>query len=179
MRIIQGRLKGLLLPRITGDHRPFTAKAREWLFQYLQNIEHYSFLDLFAGTGIMSLEAFSCGALPTAVERDKKTVVQVRTFLKKHDIYFPYLAKPAESFIKQQRGSFDIVFLDPPFSYAYKSNLLLRLYASPIVALSTTVIMHVPKKERLTLPKGVQIKKEKLFGYSCVYVFISAHTELS
>ncbi len=171
MRIIQGQLKGLPLPYIKGDHRPLTAKAREWLFQYLGSIENKTFLDLFAGTGIVSLEAISSGASPTAVERDAKTVLQVRNFLKKQEISIHYIVKPVEAFIKQEKQSFDIVFLDPPFAYKYKSDLLRRVFSSSIVVPTTTVIIHTPKKEDFVLNPSISCVKEKLFGFSYLRAF--------
>ncbi len=170
MRVVQGRLKNLRIPTIPGPHRPFTAKAREWLFYCLGDIIGLDFLDLFAGTGIVSLEAFSAGAYPVSVDRNKRTAVHVRAFLQKNALSWPYITQPAEAFLKQKKRTFDIVFCDPPFAYNYTADLLLQLLNASLLKTNARVIIHTTKKVPITIPNHFLVTKEKEFGFSLVRI---------
>ena len=81
MRITGGALKGRRLPEVKGfTGRPTTDFGRESLFNVLGNkvdFEELDVLDLFAGTGMVSLEFASRGARTvTAVEKDVRAVAQ-------------------------------------------------------------------------------------------------------
>lgn len=88
------------------------------MFNWLgQDLSAWQTLDLYAGTGALSLEALSRGArLAVAVDRNATLVralaASARTFgldgLEAH-------VADAESFVAAERRRFDIVFLDPPF----------------------------------------------------------------
>ena len=121
MRIISGKYKGRQIHTPTNlPVRPTTDFAKEGLFNILNNLidfEEISVLDLFAGTGNLSYEFFSRGAVYiTAVEMDKKCVafiektiqlLNAESFTVIRTDVFPYLKRPYESF--------DIIFADPPY----------------------------------------------------------------
>jgi 16S rRNA (guanine966-N2)-methyltransferase len=123
MYIISGRFKrkGLISPK--GDHvRPTQSKVRESLFNRIQHeIEEATFLDLFAGSGIMGLEALSRGAQkvtlvekhPASLKAIKENIALLKVEQKveviSHDV-FSSLAH----FAKKER-SFDFIFADPPY----------------------------------------------------------------
>ena len=77
MRIISGKYRGkkLISPK-NDDIRPTTDKAKESLFNIIQSYIYDSkFLDLFSGSGAISLEAFSRGASDvTLVEKNKSSI---------------------------------------------------------------------------------------------------------
>lgn len=150
MRITGGELKGrhILVP--PGIIRPAMDRMRESIFNIIQPIEGLSFLDLFSGSGIMALEAYSRGARPVrAVEKDrgKKEIISRNLELAGPDCRLSLM--PAERFVMASREAFDLIFLDPPFPYRHKADLLLRLARSKLVHPNSLIMIHYPDSDRL------------------------------
>jgi 16S rRNA G966 N2-methylase RsmD len=57
--------------------------------------------------------------------------------------------EPVERFVQRNQSPFDTVYLDPPFDYAYKHDLLLRLGNSATLHDETRVLIHAPVSEDL------------------------------
>lgn len=120
VRIIGGRFRGRVIrfPRAEGV-RPTPDRVRETLFNWLgQDLAELSTLDLYAGSGALSLEALSRGAaLAVAVDRDAALVRAIaetaRVFaadgLEAH-------AADAKAWLARETRRFDVIFLDPPFT---------------------------------------------------------------
>jgi len=125
MRITGGQYCGrvIKIPEADLAIRPSMDRMRQSVFGVLGDLTGASFLDLFAGTGIIGLEAASRGAYPVvSVEKDRK---KFPVLLENAAIVQPPLichAMPAETFILRNRIAFDLVFLDPPFDYKFKQN---------------------------------------------------------
>ena len=148
MYIFAGRFKGRRLffppmPVIAGKVRrkssektlrPTTGLVRRALFDILAPIiSDSSFLDLYAGTGAVGLEAVSRGAGKVLlVESNPKTALCLKQNLelimaaakKEGDeiaeenlIFYPYLAEKAISILAEKKEGFDIVFADPPYDF--------------------------------------------------------------
>src|SRR5512144_2270520 len=121
MRVIAGRYKGrrLASPRWSGL-RPTSDKLRETLFNILApRIEGARVLDGFAGTGAIGIEALSRGAAHvTFVERDPRAVALIESNLARcaiGDRYAIIRARFAGTERPPDGGSFDLIFLDPPY----------------------------------------------------------------
>src|SRR2546429_8041524 len=119
MRVIAGTAKGRILrsPR-SRDTRPITDRAKESLFGILgDRIPGSRFLDLFAGTGGVGIEALSRGcAHATFVERSAGAVAVIR-----HNLAVTQLAASAEvvaadvfRYLRGDTAPFDVVFVAPP-----------------------------------------------------------------
>ena len=121
MRIISGKYKGRQIHTPTNlPVRPTTDFAKESLFNILNNLvdfEEISVLDLFAGTGNISYEFFSRGAVNiTAVEMDKKCVAFIeRTIQLLNAESFTVIRTDVFHYLKRPYESFDIIFADPPY----------------------------------------------------------------
>lgn len=130
--------------------RPAMDRMRESVFAVLGDLTGRSFLDLFAGSGILGLEAASRGAGPVvSVEKDRK---KFPVLVQNAAIAEPPLfcrAMPAETFILRNRTAFDIVFLDPPFDYPFKLQLLERLERSSSLHTDSLILIHFPREDRL------------------------------
>ena len=140
MRVIAGSAKGRKLKSsLRYTIRPTSDKVKEALFNILgPRVEGVHFLDLFAGTGNVGIEALSRGAKhATFVEKRLSFVELIRNNLKAcrftnfEVIYFDVL-HIIPSLSNRQR-KFGIIFIDPP----YHSNLALKT----LEALSTADIM--------------------------------------
>lgn len=120
MRIITGSARGRKL--ITPENyeiRPTSENVKEAIFSSINfDIEDSVFLDLFAGTGQMGLEALSRGAKaavfvdnsPEAVKIVRKNVENTG-FLEKAQV----VSMPFSTFLKTNQRNFDIAFIDPPY----------------------------------------------------------------
>jgi 16S rRNA (guanine966-N2)-methyltransferase len=130
MRISAGKLKGRKIVvkkspvRGEGDGvRPTSAKVREALFDILRNdIRGSSFLDLYAGTGAVGIEALSRGASGACfVECDRAAAKAISRYISEMglDLTTEVCTETAERFLKRMRitkETFDIIFADPPYA---------------------------------------------------------------
>lgn len=121
MRIVSGRFRGLGLigPEDDGPTRPTTDKVRGALFSILgDRVEGASFLDLYAGTGAVGIEAVSRGARRAVlVECHPKALAVIRRNLEK---VAPcpeaeLVASRVEKYLAAPPERFDVVWADPPF----------------------------------------------------------------
>lgn len=119
MRIIGGRWRGtkLAVPDRPGL-RPSSDRVRETLFNWLMPaLPGARVLDLFAGTGVLGLEALSRGAAQaTLVERDPALAAALREAVGRLSAPAEVHAADALAWLGGQGGAFDLVFLDPPFA---------------------------------------------------------------
>jgi len=127
VRVIAGLAKGkeLRFPKLSKDKRlrPLTGRAKEALFNILAGKNPGArFLDLFAGTGSVGIEALSRGAnLAIFVELDRKTVRTLREnlaltgFSDRAEVYCLDVIK-ALKVIDKAKGNFDIVFIGAPYA---------------------------------------------------------------
>jgi 16S rRNA (guanine966-N2)-methyltransferase len=120
VRIIGGRCRGRLVRfPPTAALRPTPDRVRETLFNWLgQDLTGRSTLDLYAGSGVLSLEALSRGAaLAVAVERDARLIAALRENAAMLGLSGLETARAdAQAFVTRETREFDVIFLDPPFA---------------------------------------------------------------
>jgi 16S rRNA (guanine(966)-N(2))-methyltransferase RsmD len=119
-RILAGRWKGRTL-RVPRGARPTSSRAREALFDILQDrVRGSRFLDLFAGSGAVGLEALSRGARASVfVERDSRALEKNLAAVAARPEEFEIVredARAAVSALARRAETFDVVFADPPYS---------------------------------------------------------------
>jgi 16S rRNA (guanine(966)-N(2))-methyltransferase RsmD len=123
-------------------------RMRESVFAALGDLEGLSFLDIFSGTGIIALEAASRGArYIEAVEMDshkRKTLIN-NVSISPVRIQCRFMA--AELYVMRSRRSFDCIFLDPPFPYRFKWELVRDIAASPLAGEGTRILLHRPRED--------------------------------
>lgn len=122
MRIIAGTFKGRRLATPEADSRlirPTADRAREALFSILGAYPKGAFLDLFAGTGAVALEAFSRGYEPVfCVEKSPEALRLLRKNLDKSAIQI--LPSDVSRLKTAQFKDLDIIFSDPPYEHSQK-----------------------------------------------------------
>ena len=119
MRVIAGSAKGRRLQAVPGDTtRPTTDRVKESLFSIITPyLEDTSFLDLFAGTGGIGIEALSRGAGNCIFIENNR---EARDIIKKNVTHCQLNDKAqvrfsdALSFLRNTKDSFDFIFIDPP-----------------------------------------------------------------
>jgi 16S rRNA (guanine966-N2)-methyltransferase len=119
MRIISGKYKGRVI-RIPEDIRPTQQKVRKAIFDILGDIEGLFFLELFAGSGAVGLEALSQGAKEVVfVENDTRCVEKIKENLSLlNSLSYRVIELDAFRAIEQlakRKERFDIIFFDPPY----------------------------------------------------------------
>lgn len=183
MRVIAGTAKGrkLISPEGTSA-RPTSDRAREALFSSLESefgeLNGIRFLDLFAGSGAVSAEAMSRGAkFCTIVESDRaaleiarKNVEMVRST--SPDAEAIYIEGEVESFVKRPSNPYDVIFLDPPYSYPDSdlTEIVSNLQRAGFIASSTLVIVERSSKSKAFLwPTMMRQVKERRYGNAAIY----------
>jgi 16S rRNA (guanine(966)-N(2))-methyltransferase RsmD len=155
MRIIAGTLKGRKLSAPSGlGLRPTSDKVKESLFNILSGqIEGAAFLDLYAGTGSVGMDALSRGAQNVVfVENNMRHLQYLKknlsscSFEGKAEIF----AVAASDFLKKVRRStrlFDIIFIDPPYESGEVEKILPMLQEGDMMTDQGMVIIeHFHKK---------------------------------
>ncbi|PTT03138.1 16S rRNA (guanine(966)-N(2))-methyltransferase RsmD [Pedobacter sp. HMWF019] len=122
MRIIGGKLKGI---RMNAPERlpvrPTTDMAKEALFNILYNLydfEECTVLDLFCGTGNISIE-FASRGIPsiTAIDKHSGCIYWVKSVIEKYDLPAIDVVKAdVFKFLEQHKKSYQIIFADPPYN---------------------------------------------------------------
>ena len=126
--IIAGRLKKHKLVTPSGQTtRPTLGKVRQTLFNICQHeIEGATFLDLFAGSGAIGLEALSRGAKQaTFVEYDRAAIRAIETNISHCGVERESLVIRRDVFdLLPTLKPFDIIFADPPYGKGYGERIL-------------------------------------------------------
>jgi 16S rRNA (guanine(966)-N(2))-methyltransferase RsmD len=160
MRIIAGEFRSRTLEAPAGlATRPTTDRLRETLFNVLApRIKGAAFLDLYAGSGAVGIEAMSRGAARVVfVERAEAALKVLRKNLDGLGILAGFLIQTgtAGAFLRRLaagRGTgFDLVFLDPPYDAAEEYASTLGLLGRPggLLAPGALVIAEHRRKEKL------------------------------
>ncbi len=96
--------------------RPSPSRLREALFSALQTRAGARFLDLFAGTGAIGLEAESRGFDATLVEIDTAAMRTLRANARKAKLQPTLVQADARTWVHQHPNAFDLVFAAPPYT---------------------------------------------------------------
>ena len=180
MRIIAGTARSLPLKTIEGkDTRPTTDKTKETLFNVMQfDVPGAYFLDLFAGSGQIGLEALSRGAAYAVfVENSRKAASCIEDNIRftKFDKVSKLMMTDAVTAVRTLEGKykFDIVFMDPPYNKELEKEVLIALSDSDILKDDTLIVVEASNDtdfDYLT-ELGYEIVKEKIYKTS-KHVFI-------
>lgn len=178
MQVGAGSLKGRKLKSLKGKKvRPTTQKVRDAIFNTLGNlVEDTYFLDLFAGTGAVGIEALSRGAKKVFfVESDHQALKVLKANLselgleEKGVIISRFLPKALEDLTSQ----FNLVFMDPPYRdeksiICVLESLLRRglLFSDSLVIVETTKNNSLPQKIGPLL-----LLKEKIYGDTMIVYY--------
>lgn len=155
MRIIGGRLKGLRLnPPAKLPVRPTTDLAKEALFNILFNqfdFEKIRVLDLFSGTGNISLEFASRGVPEIcSVDRDFGCINYLRSLIKQYDL--PSI-KPVKSdvfkFLESETDQYDLIFADPPYDIPQLNVIAAKVLDRGLLKPGGYLIIEHPSMKKL------------------------------
>lgn len=180
MRIIAGRHRGRQLRAPAGrELRPTSDRAREALFNVLDHgeppIQGSRFLDLFAGTGAVGLEAFSRGAAEVLlVDNGAEALSLIRANLARLKEPAGVKLRAADAaHLGPAPGPFDLVFLDPPYRCDLAAPALMSLRRGWL-ADHARVVVELPARDDLALPEGYELERERRYG-TARFVFARWH----
>ena len=178
MKIVSGIYGGRPLKTLEGKTtRPTSDKVRGAVFNMIgPYFEGGRVLDLYAGSGGLSIEAVSRGmSSAVLVERDRKAqaVIAENINMTKEISKFQLLKMEADRALEQVGGTFDLVFLDPPYA---KEQIVADIEKMAERNLFSQEIMVVCETDKsVELPEEIAclgIWKEKIYGISKVTVYV-------
>lgn len=179
LRVIAGSAKGKRLKRVPGDStRPIMDRVKEALFSIIgPHIVGTQFLDLFAGTGSVGIEALSRGAnravfidldrmaLRTIHENLQTTKLQDRADVRRMDAF---------ALLKQMPdAAYDYIYIAPPQYKGLWQRTLLTLDENPAwINANTTVIVQIDPDEQAEITlKQLQAVDERRYGKTLLWFF--------
>ena len=159
MRIIGGEARGRTLHFPSGSkERPTSDFLRENLFNLLGSLQNKSFLDLFAGSGSVGLEAISRGAQGVFFVEKNKHLVEV---IKKNiqtcclDKNCRIIAGDIEFGLRdlfRKKYEFDIIFADPPYNHDLVEETLKFLSKYHVLKEDGIIVIQHSIKEKFSEP---------------------------
>lgn len=171
MRVIAGRARSLRLKTPQGqDTRPTTDRIKETLFNMLQReISGCIFVDLFAGSGGIGIEALSRGAAHAYFVENARAAAECI----QENLNFTRFTKQATLLrqdvfsalwmIKEREA--DIVFMDPPYRLGLEQQLFKALADQRYITENTLLILEAESDKNMDFLKdsGFIIEKEKKY----------------
>lgn len=171
MRVIGGRFRGKRLISPPGDFiRPTSDRAREALFNILEHgepsVRGARFVDLFAGTGAVGIEALSRGAGDVVlIENDPQALGLLRRNLQGlgDQTSIRVLERDATR-LGRARAPADLVFLDPPYHAALASQTLESLHAGGWLSAGARIVVELEHTKVLPAPEALTLEDERRYG---------------
>jgi 16S rRNA (guanine966-N2)-methyltransferase len=170
VRIVAGKWRGRFLPVAdVAELRPTSERIRETVFNWLApEIEGSRCLDLFAGTGVLGLEALSRGAAETVfVERSGEASDVLRRSIRHlGTTSATVVCGDALDYLRHAAPSpMDIVFLDPPFAGQSAEQLCSLLDSRNWLARRASIYLEQDARRSIPpLPRGWTVRREKKAG---------------
>lgn len=175
MRVIAGYARGTRLKAPKGTLvRPTADKVKEALFSILgSRVIGSVFLDLYAGSGAVGVEALSRGAdqavfvdnrrenIALIKENLNKTKLEERATVINSDVTKAISSPPLESIRA------DLVFLDPPYNLKDLGNVVNRLLESRLLNAKALIVVEHAYKNRLW-SNAFEIIRQKKYGDTCL-----------
>lgn len=178
MRIVSGIYGGRPLKTLEGKTtRPTSDKVRGAMFNMIgPYFDGGQVLDLYAGSGGLSIEAISRGMdQAVLVERDRRaqSVIEANIQMTKESSKFQLMKMEANRALGQLTGKFDVIFLDPPYAKEQIVADIEHLVERDLLAEDVMVVCETDKN--VSLPEEIAclgIWKEKIYGISKVTVYV-------
>jgi len=157
VKIVAGKNKGnkLKSPKDLSI-RPTSQKVREALFDILgTSIQETCFLDLFAGTGAVGIEALSRGAKKVIfIEKEVKCIKIIKGNLEKtkssqNSLVYKIDFSSGLKLLAEKKYLLDFIFLDPPYRRELVNISLLEISKLPLLRKNGLIIAQHYKKEKV------------------------------
>ncbi len=175
MRIIGGKFGGRVIQVPKGlPLRPTTDKTKEALFNILQHRidwEETRVLDLFAGTGNISLECLSRGAEEIwAVDQERKCIEAIKKAMQSlGDTGIRLTRSEVGKFLNSCTETFDLIFMDPPYAMSGQEDMIRLILNKPLLSKDGMLILEHLSQRDFSSMKGFE--RVKKYGSSSLSFF--------
>lgn len=176
MRIISGEHRGKKLLDFDGMNiRPTTDRVKESMFNLIQEyIRDAEVLDVFSGSGALSLEALSRGAKSAVcLDIDSRSV----DVIKKNIQALNYADKcvvfniDCRQYLKNCKKKFDVVFLDPPYNKGLIEPVLLDIKNYGVLSEDAIIVLESDDTDFYGEAEGFSVLKQRKYGRTYITVY--------
>ncbi len=173
MRVIAGIAKGRKLKAPKGrETRPTADRVKEALFNILANrVIDATFLDLFAGTGSIGIEALSRGAKEVVFVEQSPSVCRIisenltLTGFSDHAVVYKHDVGRVLKTLGDKKYGFDLIFVDPPYLKDFEGGTLAGIVDYGLLNPGGVVVIEKSTKDQI--PDSVQplrLYREEKYG---------------
>ena len=175
--IIGGKYRRTVLEVPNKIVRPTSALKREAIFSILESysiqnsIEIYkdkSIIDIFAGSGLIGLEAISRGIKKSYFIENNESVIKILSKnckrICKNNEFEIISEKAIDGLDRNFKVEPSIIFIDPPYKKENINLILLKILKNKIRSKNTIIIIETNKEEQIVIPKGLTFFKQKVYG---------------
>lgn len=176
MRVIAGVRRGLKLSEFEGsDIRPTTDRVKENIFNIISPyVPDARVLDMFAGTGALSIEAVSRGAASAYLcELSASSAKIVKKNLEKADFgeKCRLILGDSIDYVRSSAERFDIIFLDPPYNTGLLGAALEAIVCAGVLDDDGIIVAECDSPEYPSEPNGLTLFRQKRYGRSCILIY--------
>ncbi len=167
MRITGGSLRGRVVPgTVSKGVRPTSSRVREALFSIIgQDLSDVTVLDACGGSGLLSFEAFSRGAIVTTVERNRAVARTLATAATALCVTLDLRLGDARKTLGD--AEWDVVLLDPPYS---DDPVEWATIVEPSVG-SVLVVEHASDSQMPASVGSLKLEKSRKYGDTTLSVY--------
>ena len=149
--------------------RPTLSKIRESIFNMLSaftDFENSKFLDMFSGSGIISLEAVSRGfEKVVSIEKNYKTAKLIKENFLSLGIEPNLIIKDSVKAVDTLNDKFDVIYLDPPYENTeLYEKALNKIIEKNFLSENGIIIVEKQKNIEFKIPSGYSLIKDKIYG---------------
>ena len=178
-RVIGGDFRGRSIKVPDAETRPTSSRVREAIFSSVEHavsgLDDLRVLDLFSGSGAFGIEAISRGATEAVlIEKDLRAADTLHTNVANFGLKNARVVI-ADAFTdvaqKSGRGSFDVVFIDPPYSIEDEqvNALIGHLAANYWLNEYALIVVERGSRSQVVWPDSVEELRKKVYGDTSIW----------
>ena len=180
MRIIAGKFRGRRLSAPRGRNiRPTSDRLREAIFNIIgRGIAGHNFIDLFAGTGAMGIEALSRGAEHVVfIDKHPRALAYVRQNIEPLDVGHRWQTIRWDAArdlrcLRTLKLRFGYAFIDPPYNCGLADSAIRNLVAADVMPAGSLIVVEHDRLERITPPQdSMVLQDQRRYGKNLVTFF--------
>ena len=177
MRVIAGKYKGRTLFPPKGDRvRPTTDRIKENVFNLIQGkVAGAAFLDLFGGSGAMSIEALSRGAARTVtVDAAEDSIALIKKNFQKMGVGAEgqVVKQSYDVALKSLTNTpFDVIYLDPPYLAEFVTDVLDKIVVFNVLAKDGVVVYEHATATDFCYEGGLERIDSRKYGSVTIEIF--------
>ena len=151
------------------DVRPTSGKVLQALFNILGDINGKKFLDLFAGTGHVGLEAIKRGADSCVFVENVKTRAENIKKFSPDSLVLSLEIRRAVSWLIKREMKFDIIFADPPYNSGWCEEILKVPNLEKLFADDCVFILEHSSREKFEINNEIfELISQRGYGETCL-----------